>query len=82
MIRIGKMTDYGIVLLSYFARGDEPQVFNARELAEQSQLPLPTVSKILKALSRGELLESQRGAAGARELPSQDWRAFRIRHDF
>jgi FeS assembly SUF system regulator len=68
MIRIGKMTDYGIVLLSFFARGDEPQVFNARELAAQSQLPLPTVSKILKALSRGELLESQRGVSGGYRL--------------
>jgi FeS assembly SUF system regulator len=68
VIRIGKMTDYGIVLLSYFARGREPHVYNARELAVQSHLPLPTVSKILKVLSRGELLVSQRGVSGGYRL--------------
>lgn len=62
------MTDYGIVLLSYFARGQELHVFNARELAEHSQLPLPTVSKILKVLSRGDLLISQRGVSGGYRL--------------
>lgn len=68
MIRIGKMTDYGIVLLSYFAKDSERPVLNARDLAVESCIPLPTVSKILKVLSRGELLVSQRGANGGYRL--------------
>lgn len=58
-----KQADYGIVLLTRMAR--EPVGFvNASELAAEAQLPLPTVSKILKLLGRAELLESHRGVKG------------------
>jgi FeS assembly SUF system regulator len=67
MIRIGKMTDYGIVLLSSFVR-DQEKAHNARDLSEESRIPLPTVSKILKELSRGALLTSQRGSKGGYRL--------------
>lgn len=68
MIRIGKMTDYGIVLLSYFASNPEAKAFTARDLALEARLPLPTVSKILKTLCRGELLFSHRGVNGGYRL--------------
>jgi len=68
MIRIAKLTDYAIVLLSYFASDDEQPVHNARDLAERAQVPLPTVSKILKALSHGEIVVSQRGVNGGYRL--------------
>lgn len=41
---------------------------NARELAESSDLPVPMVSKILKALAKEGLLVSQRGAKGGYSL--------------
>jgi len=68
MIRIGKMTDYGIVLLSHFVRDPERTVLTARDLSAVSHLPLPTVSKLLKSLSRRELLVSQRGVKGGYRL--------------
>jgi FeS assembly SUF system regulator len=68
MIRIGKMTDYGIVLLSYFASHPEAKAFTARDLALEAKLPLPTVSKILKTLCRGEVLISHRGVNGGYRL--------------
>jgi len=68
MIRIAKLTDYAIVVLSYFASEPQQPVHNARDLAERANVPLPTVSKILKALVRGELLESQRGVNGGYRL--------------
>lgn len=43
-------------------------VVTARELSERSQLPLPTVSKVLKLLSRAQLIESQRGVNGGYQL--------------
>jgi len=67
MIRLSKLADYGIVLLSYFVRTDET-VYTARELADESRLPLPTVSKIMKALCRGGLLVSHRGVNGGYSL--------------
>ncbi|HEV8629360.1 MAG TPA: Rrf2 family transcriptional regulator, partial [Thermoanaerobaculia bacterium] len=63
MLRITKQTDYGIVLLSLMATEPERQ-FNAPELAAEAQLPLPTVSKILKLLARDGLLVSHRGVKG------------------
>ncbi len=41
---------------------------NARELAESSELPMPMVSKILKALAKEGLLISQRGSKGGYSL--------------
>lgn len=74
MIRIAKLTDYAIVLLTCFAREQDASVHTARELVERSRLPLPTVSKILKMLSRAGLLVSHRGAKGGYVLarPPED----------
>lgn len=67
MIRITKTTDYGIVLLTHMAERPEHR-FNAPELAQDAQLPLPMVSKILKTLAREGLLASHRGATGGYAL--------------
>lgn len=67
VIRIARLTDYAIVLLTYFARATE-QVRTARDLAAGTHIPLPTVCKVLKALSRGGLLVSQRGVKGGYSL--------------
>ena len=83
MFRLSKTTDYGIVLLAQLASGPsgveapraggleksfEAESKNARELAEASDLPVPMVSKILKALAKEGVLESQRGAKGGYSL--------------
>ena len=68
MIRVTKLTDYGIVLMTRLAGTDVGQVVTAPELAEGMQLPLPTVRKILKTLTRENLLVSQRGASGGYSL--------------
>ncbi len=68
MLRITKLTDYGIVLLVQLANGEKGGTQNARRLAEATSLPLPVVSKILKSLAQGGLLTSQRGAKGGYAL--------------
>lgn len=68
MIRISKLTDYAIVLLTQFARESSTAVLTAKDLAAQTHLPLPTVGKLLKTLSRSELLHSQRGLNGGYRL--------------
>lgn len=67
MLRMTKQADYGIVLLSCMAANPGRRT-TAPELAQQTQLPLPTVSKILKVLNRGDLLDSHRGAKGGYSL--------------
>lgn len=67
MIRMTKQADYGIVLLTRMA-AEPGRLFNASELAEEAQLPQPTVSKVLKILAREGLLASQRGVKGGYAL--------------
>jgi FeS assembly SUF system regulator len=68
MLRVTKLADYGIVLMTHFASYREGQMQNARDLAAEVRLPLPMVSKILKALARGGLLVSHRGTKGGYSL--------------
>jgi FeS assembly SUF system regulator len=68
MIRLSRLTDYGIVLMATLAQSDEVTPHNARELAAEVGLPDPVVSKLLKALARGGLLQSHRGAKGGYSL--------------
>jgi FeS assembly SUF system regulator len=76
MIRLGKLTDYGLVLMSHFARS-QTKLHTARDLATQCRLPLPTVSKILKTLLQRGFLASHRGIRGGYAL-AQDPRLISI----
>src|SRR5436305_9926310 len=68
MIRLGKLSDYGLVLMSYVAKGGDQGLHTARGLAAQSKLPLPTVSKLLKVLLQSGFLASHRGIKGGYSL--------------
>ncbi len=68
MFRISRVTDYGIVVMAHLAERGDGDSHNARELAEDTQLPAPVVSKILKSLTRAGLLVSQRGSKGGYSL--------------
>lgn len=67
MIRMTKQADYGFVLLSRLAEAPD-RVTNAPELADECHLPLPMVSKILKLLTKAEIVRSQRGVKGGYSL--------------
>jgi FeS assembly SUF system regulator len=66
MIRMSKMTDYGIVLMVGLARAGSART--ARQLAHETELPLSTVAKVLKSLNRNGFLQSTRGAQGGYSL--------------
>ncbi len=67
MIRLSKLADYGIVIVTELARHPE-RTHTAPEMAAATHIPQPMVSKILKALARGRLLASTRGAKGGYRL--------------
>lgn len=69
MIRLGKLTDYALVLMTQIARSRQPWQ-SARELAAESRLPLPTVTKLLKELQNKGLLISHLGVGGGYSLAS------------
>ncbi|HEX9407950.1 MAG TPA: Rrf2 family transcriptional regulator [Thermoanaerobaculia bacterium] len=63
MLRISRLTDYGLLATIYLAR-KHGEIVSAREIAEFYHLPVPTVTKVLKTLHQGGLVESHRGVAG------------------
>jgi FeS assembly SUF system regulator len=69
MLRVTKVADYGIVVMTHMA--NHPGQLNARDIARGACLPLPMVSKILKLLSREGLLVSHRGTKGGYSLGRQ-----------
>ncbi|MCP4043800.1 MAG: SUF system Fe-S cluster assembly regulator, partial [Gammaproteobacteria bacterium] len=67
MLRLSKLTDYGILVMTYLAM--EPSRLHAsNEIALETKVASPTVSKLLKLLSRAGLLESERGSKGGYRL--------------
>jgi FeS assembly SUF system regulator len=63
MLRMSKMTDYGIVLMAELARADGG-TRTTRELAARTRVSLPSASKVLKGLLAAGLVVSHRGASG------------------
>lgn len=63
MLKISKLTDYGLLATAYLAR-HQGEVVAAREIAGFYHLPLPMITKVLKALSVGGAIQSHRGVAG------------------
>lgn len=67
MLKMSRLTDYGTGVLAYLAAaGARPH--SASEVAEQTGLPVATVSKILKLLARAGLVSSHRGSQGGYAL--------------
>lgn len=67
MLRLTKLTDYGIVLMSVLA-DREGERMTASDLSRKTHIPMPTVSKILQMLLHGNLLQSSRGVGGGYRL--------------
>ncbi len=68
MVRLDKLTDYGLLLLTCIAQSRDVSLRSARDLAAESGLPLPTVSRLLQDLLKGGLLVSHRGIKGGYAL--------------
>ena len=67
MIKLSRLTDYGVVVMTQISKSAEP-VTTAQDLAAATGLPLPTVSKLLKKLVKTRLLQSHRGVKGGYSL--------------
>jgi FeS assembly SUF system regulator len=70
MLRLSKLTDYGIVLMTAMAAESE-RLFSAPELSMSTSLEQPTVSKVLKILAKSGLIQSFRGAHGGYMIEGQ-----------
>lgn len=67
MFKLGKLTDYGTVLMTALAV-DPARLQTSQELAGSTRLAAPTVAKLLRLLGKAGLVESLRGAHGGYRL--------------
>jgi len=67
MIRLTNLADYGVVLMCHMA-GAPKNLYSAVYLSKDTGIPVPTVSKIMGALSKAGLLTSHRGLKGGFRL--------------
>jgi FeS assembly SUF system regulator len=67
VLRIGKLTDYATSVMTLLA-AEPGALLSASDLAQRSRLELTTVSKLMKLLAAGGLVESRRGANGGYRL--------------
>lgn len=68
MLRITKLTDYAIVVLADMMKPAPGDAHAARDVAKRTRIPQPTVSKVLKQLTRAGLVGSERGKNGGYRL--------------
>jgi FeS assembly SUF system regulator len=67
MLKLSRLADYATLLMCRMTR--EPDAaLSATQLAQALGLPLPTVAKLLKRLTRAQLLSSERGGNGGYRL--------------
>ncbi len=67
MLRVSRLTDYATVVMTCIAAHPN-EVLSTVQIADEARLELPTVSKLLKALSHAALVESFRGVNGGYRL--------------
>lgn len=67
MFRLNRLTDYAVVVMSQMSASGNA-LRSAQQIARDTGVPLPTVAKVLNALTRERLVESHRGAAGGYTL--------------
>ena len=71
MLRLSKLTDYAVVVLTRLARGGAAPsgpVQTALSLAGDTGIAEPTVAKVLKTLAQAGLVEGVRGPRGGYRL--------------
>ena len=63
MIRVSKLADYSVVVLSVMMAHSDT-LMSAAQVSSICKLPEPTVSKVLKLLGKANIIESKRGING------------------
>ena len=67
MIQLSRMADYAVLVMAHLAR-DSGTLHSATNLADITELSVPTVSKVLKKMAKDGILISERGVNGGYRL--------------
>ena len=68
MLRLSKRADYALMAMKHLAMQDDEAASSAREIAEQYDIPLELMAKVLQRLARRGLLSSHQGTRGGYQL--------------
>lgn len=70
MLRLSKKADYALIAMTHLARRGD-QAASAREIAEEYDIPVELLAKVLQRLVRRRLLVSHHGTRGGYHLARQ-----------
>ncbi len=68
MLRLSKKADYALIAMKHLATREGRSSSSAREIAEEYNIPVELMAKVLQRLARRGLLVSQQGTRGGYHL--------------
>ncbi len=68
MLRLSKKADYALIAMKHLANRPDAASVSAREIAEQYDIPLELMAKVLQRLARRGLVASHQGTRGGYRL--------------
>ncbi len=68
MLRLSKLTDYGLLITHFLLQQKEDEKLRMESIATGTHLPLATVRKLLKHLVDAKVIASYRGANGGYQV--------------
>ncbi len=68
MLRLSKKADYALMAMKHLANRPDAASASAREIAEQYDIPIELMAKVLQRLARRNLLTSHQGTRGGYRL--------------
>ena len=68
MLRLSKKADYALIAMKHLAIRPDAVSISAREIAEQYDIPIELMAKVLQRLARRGLLTSHQGTRGGYRL--------------
>ena len=68
MLRLSKKADYALIAMKHLATREGGASSSAREIAEEYNIPVELMAKVLQRLARRGLLVSQQGTRGGYHL--------------
>lgn len=64
MLKLSKKIDYGLMAISHIAYHDDKKIVNTKRIAEEYDIPLELLAKILQKMAKEGLIVSQNGPKG------------------
>jgi Rrf2 family protein len=68
MLQLSKKVEYGLMALRHMAMKPEGQVFTAKEIAKEYDIPYELLAKVLQKLARTHVIVSTQGVKGGYRL--------------